>query len=331
MLIVCPSCATSYVIEPASVGPAGRMVRCARCKTSWFTGEPNKQDVRGFVDTVIAEAQARESGAPIPGKRAAARLPPAARPAAAALPPEDDFGAEPSVPVGIPGDTASMHAEPVDVGDFRAQEMQTVSLATAPSLVPSVEPESGADSAALNPDDIESFAARRERMQVKRKQKRRSSKWAAIILVLFGLNVALIGARQEVVHFLPQTASLFAAVGLPVNLRQLAFENVKVSKEDHDGVGVLVVEGTIVTTAAKPVEVPRLRFAVRNATGQEIYSWSAQPAKSILSPGESLPFRSRLASPPADSNNVLVRFFNSRDAIPTAMPTAMPTATPGTK
>ena len=40
MLIVCPNCATSYMIEPASVGPAGRAVRCARCKTTWFAGGP---------------------------------------------------------------------------------------------------------------------------------------------------------------------------------------------------------------------------------------------------------------------------------------------------
>jgi hypothetical protein len=33
----------------------------------------------------------------------------------------------------------------------------------------------------------------------------------------------------------------------------------------------------------------------------------------VLGPGESLPFRSRLASPPADAHDVLVRFLNPRD------------------
>ena len=36
MLIVCPNCSTSYAIETASLGAAGRTVRCARCKTNWF-------------------------------------------------------------------------------------------------------------------------------------------------------------------------------------------------------------------------------------------------------------------------------------------------------
>jgi hypothetical protein len=60
--------------------------------------------------------------------------------------------------------------------------------------------------------------------------------------------------------------------------------------------------------------VPRLRFAARNAAGQEIYTWTALPSRSILGPGERLDFRSRLASPPADARNVLVRFFNTNDA-----------------
>jgi hypothetical protein len=116
------------------------------------------------------------------------------------------------------------------------------------------------------------------------------------------------------VRYLPQTASLFSAIGLPVNLRNLTFENVKITKEERDGVTVLSVEGTIASLSHKAVEVPRLRFAVRNASGQEIYAWTAAPTRSILNDGEKLPFRSRLASPPADASDVLVRFVNAHDA-----------------
>jgi predicted Zn finger-like uncharacterized protein len=35
MLIVCPSCATSYQVGPAALGPSGRAVRCAQCKNTW--------------------------------------------------------------------------------------------------------------------------------------------------------------------------------------------------------------------------------------------------------------------------------------------------------
>src|SRR5215212_10220149 len=36
MLIVCPSCASEYTIDPATLGADGRTVRCAVCRDTWF-------------------------------------------------------------------------------------------------------------------------------------------------------------------------------------------------------------------------------------------------------------------------------------------------------
>ena len=93
----------------------------------------------------------------------------------------------------------------------------------------------------------------------------------------------------------------------------LAFENVTSVKEQRDGVTVLVFEGTIVSASAGAVEVPRLRIALRGDTGNEVYAWTAAPNRSILAPGEALPFRTRLASPPPEGRDVLVRFTHRRD------------------
>lgn len=300
MLIVCPNCATSYMIDPASVGTAGRMVRCARCKTTWFVGA-EKNDVDAFVDGVIAEAEAQQKGV----------LRDSPPPATAAA---DDFGPEQPAPQPSPEPSPPYPAEI----DFAAanREPNPVAIADAPSLVPPIEHAPFPEPTLSAPEDeAETFAARRKRLQTKRKKTRRSSRWTAIILVLFAFNVALIGARNEVVRFLPQTASLFAAIGLPVNLRHLTFENVRITRETQDGVTILMVEGTIASTANKPVEVPRLRLAARNAAGNEIYTWTAKPERSILQPGERLKFSSRLAAPPADANDVLVRFFTANDAM----------------
>lgn len=43
MLTVCPSCATSYDIELASLQPNGRRVRCVRCRNVWHA-EPSQAD-----------------------------------------------------------------------------------------------------------------------------------------------------------------------------------------------------------------------------------------------------------------------------------------------
>lgn len=60
MLIVCPSCASEYTIDPERVGADGRTVRCASCRAAWF---------------VRAEA-AQEIAAPDPGSVAAEDPPP---------------------------------------------------------------------------------------------------------------------------------------------------------------------------------------------------------------------------------------------------------------
>jgi predicted Zn finger-like uncharacterized protein len=75
MLIVCPNCAASSMIDRAAVGPAGRKVRCARCKASWFAGGPESTPaVTSSVDTMIAEAEAQST----PAARVKAPQPPAA-------------------------------------------------------------------------------------------------------------------------------------------------------------------------------------------------------------------------------------------------------------
>jgi len=237
----------------------------------------------------------------------------------------------PDQPPGAAGEAEALPPEETDHAEASAGPSESAPVADipvamdAPPLVPSIESPATAD-AASDQDEIESFAARRKRLQIRRKQARRSSRWTALILVLFAFNVALVGARSEVVRFFPQTASLFAAVGLPVNLRNLKFENMRISKETQEGLSSLVVEGNIVSVSNRPSEVPRLRFAARDAAGQEVYTWTAPPGRSVLGPGEKLEFRSRFVSPPDNAVDVMVRFINAQDAAPATKQDAAPAA-----
>ncbi|MEA2939063.1 MAG: hypothetical protein QOC56_2567, partial [Alphaproteobacteria bacterium] len=315
MLIVCTSCATSYQVAPGSLGEAGRSVRCVRCGNVWFaanTGalaaiaETHRADVAAFAATTSVA----DFGAAAAAGNAVAEAPPRPGPAAAE-PTLDDDAVVAEAPAADGPDDAHLAADTAGEAAW-TQAPQPDTIADAPALVPAQIEAAPLADASPTLEDIESVAARRARRE------RRARRWSlpglsTAILMLGVVNISLVGWRADVVRWLPQTASLYAAIGLPVNLRGLVFADVKTEKETHDGVPVLVVAGTIVSKAPRVVEVPRLRFAVRNDSGQEVYTWTALPTKGALRPGETLSFRSRLASPPREGNQVLVRFFNRRD------------------
>jgi predicted Zn finger-like uncharacterized protein len=146
-----------------------------------------------------------------------------------------------------------------------------------------------------------------------RRPRRRIAISPLACIAMAAVAAALIVWRAEVVRLLPQTALFYRLVGLEVNLRGLTFKDVKVSTETVDTKPVLVIEGSIVDVARKPVELPRLRFIVRDAKGTEIYAWNAVLDQAVLKPGEKAWFRSRLASPPPEGQMIDVRFFNRRD------------------
>jgi len=145
-----------------------------------------------------------------------------------------------------------------------------------------------------------------------RKSKARSRLVAATV-VLGALVVGALGARASIVRAVPDLAGFYAAIGLPVNLRGLEFRGVRTAQEVHDGTPVLIIEGEIANVSRVSAEVPRLRFAVNGNDDRELYSWTALLPRATLSGGESVTFRSRLASPPADAGEVVVRFFNRLD------------------
>ena len=119
------------------------------------------------------------------------------------------------------------------------------------------------------------------------------------IIALLMVDAILVGWRDGIVRMLPQTAPFYALLGMPVNLRGLTFDGVVTSTEQHDGVPILVVEGNIVNSTRKVVDVPRLKFIVRNAARQEIYPGLRFLSRPSLPPGDAEPFpasQSRLAA-----------------------------------
>jgi hypothetical protein len=289
-------------------------VRCVRCQQVWHAAPSRAESLLAAaedlgplpvaaedVEQVAAELRAAESAAAPSG------------PGSWYEPPAKDS------PVAS-GDQAADDAE----GDTFVVDGDEAAEVEAPPIAPDhpddVEPaidisaEDFVEHRAELPADVESAAALKERRGAKKPRVLWPlTRLQSIILVLFLIDVVLVGWRSAVVRALPQTASFYALMGLPVNLRGLDFDGVKTGTEEHEGVQILVVEGNIVNDTRKSVEVPRIKFVVRNAERQEIYSWTAVPARRLLPAGEAVAFHSRLASPPPETHDVVVRFVNRRD------------------
>ncbi len=283
MHIVCPHCTTSYAVNPATLGAAGRTVRCARCKEVWLARPEDAIEPAPAMAEAGRSAREREISAEWNTATD-----------------EDDAGAAPHV------------ESPPIAGGWQSDD--------------EASPDGKADWIALVRDAGDADEVEREPRGAwfgglfKRKQPARTSSRLGFltglpitVAAMGALVVALLVWRADVVRLLPQTASFYKLAGLNVNLRGVSFRDVKVSTETVEGKTVLVIEGAIVGEAKKPVELPRLRFSVRDAQGSEIYAWNTVLDQTTLQPGERALFKSRLASPPAEGKSIDIRFFNKRD------------------
>jgi predicted Zn finger-like uncharacterized protein len=281
MHIICPHCTTSYAIDLATLGASGRTVRCSRCKEVWLA--------RPEDATIAASVPAMAEAGQTPAMDAAAEWDALAR--------EDDSQETPVI------DSPSISADwPAD-GHGVAQDSE--------NDWPSIARQDPSDPEVAGPRPLSWL-----RRIVKPPFRASGSPLVGLPTVcaaMGALVLALMIWRVDVVRLLPQTATFYKTVGLDVNLRGLVFKDIKTATEMVDGKPVLLIEGAIVGEARTPVELPRLRFGVRDAQGAEIYAWNAVLDQPLLKPGETAWFKSRLASPPPEGRNIDVRFFGKRD------------------
>ena len=286
MQITCPNCQSSYTVADTALGEKGRSVRCAKCKEVWHAMPP----VPAMAEPVVEEWQPSvDEWKPSTDEWQPTVDPPAAE-EAAAPPPE---GSEPTSDAAWPQSDTAHAGDPPHVED-------------APPVAPDQPVEAMSQKPGVsNYEEIR----RRKAARLKAEKDRGLGITAGRIAAAFaGLIVALVVARENIVRLLPQTASLYAQLGLHVNVRGIDFANLKTSYETQDGTRVLVVEGGIRNISSAVQPVANIRYSMRNAAGVEVYSWTGVPDRNLMPPGETTQFRTRLASPPNDGRDVRVSF-----------------------
>jgi hypothetical protein len=133
--------------------------------------------------------------------------------------------------------------------------------------------------------------------------------WAGLIAVVLLIAVSAVRYRQDIAVIWPQSAGVYSSLGLHVNTSGIDFRSVDYRRESEDGQVVLAVTGVIVNAGSRQLPVPQtVRVTLSDASNHELYHWTFKPGTTVLAPGQSIPFVTRLSSPPAAARHLEVRF-----------------------
>jgi predicted Zn finger-like uncharacterized protein len=182
----------------------------------------------------------------------------------------------------------------------------------SPSLV-------GPGASSISDQPMPSFIGNHQRLgsanlpalpQPKSRFSRNQVGWAAlaafVILLVLGLSLF----RQGIVEIWPAAGRLYAVFGVknPGSDLGLDLRGVSSVRSTTDDQPSLVVAGEIVNTSSTVRPVPKLRLSLRNAHGEVITSSDFLPGRDQLKAGETMPFQTSVAAPPANAVSALVTF-----------------------
>jgi predicted Zn finger-like uncharacterized protein len=133
--------------------------------------------------------------------------------------------------------------------------------------------------------------------------------WAGLIAVVLLIGVSAVRYRQDIAVIWPQSAGVYSSLGLKVSASGIDFREVSYKRQSEDGQTVLAVSGKIVNGGPRQLPVPQtVRVTLSDASNHELYHWTFKPTATVLAPGQTLPFSTRLSSPPAAARHLEVRF-----------------------
>jgi predicted Zn finger-like uncharacterized protein len=299
MILTCPNCATQFNIPDGALVPAGRTVRCSRCKTAWHAvpataGVPAPDRSDGTIARAAAALQssATPAAAPPPAPEVAPQR---------QVPPAPPTPPTPTPPTPTPPTTAVPTSQAPASGSL----IDTISMRT-PVAEPPPEPKRDSPrepvAVAVAPPEAVAPTGKPAATPPGRQAMRRrfdTVVWFAFVTLALGVAGAIYFHEVFAAEF-PSTRPAFRATRLlpPQRGEGLRFDVDRDQLAPRDNPGAVILSGRIVNESWIPRSIRPLRATLFDAAKSELRSWELEVGARFLWPGEAVAFRSetRLAS-----------------------------------
>ena len=268
MILTCPQCHAQYKLDPATLGVAGRDVRCVSCSHTWFQ----------IPETAVAAEPQK----------------PAEMPQAAAQPAQSVTDALHTI---LEKDDAAFQAvlsnvaQSVKGKENKGQEALGV---TPASSAPEPKRKSIIKQDAVivthNPLGLGANA------------------FGGLVFLLFCFLTlgVLFAGKGPIVHAWPQMSLLYKTIGFEVRApgEGLRLSEVTAERRIDDNGKVLVLEGKLTNITEQSIPYPTLHVRLKKDTGGVTKTWDVKPGVAQVSSGDIIPLMIQLDDPPEDGATV---------------------------
>jgi len=291
MIIACPACKTRYAVPDSAIGEEGRVVRCAKCRHSWFqdgpeaaapaappapppasapASDPATADlVRQLREELLRSPPQRHT----PEQAAPAAQPPS--PPAQRVVPDSEAAAAPEAAPSV------AQKPPLDEAPREASSERM------PWLHSPSDPQ--ADDSENGQDGEQDYPSRFAYHPPFRPRRNPARLWtiAVVIFALVAFGAMGVVAKYGLPQWAPLARSTFAAG--PSDLTLDFPPNRQDRRTLPNGTEYFGVSGSITNAGKERRVVPTLLIVLRDEQNRIVYSWEVTPPKSVLAPGESMP------------------------------------------
>ncbi|KQN80136.1 zinc-ribbon domain-containing protein [Sphingomonas sp. Leaf62] len=275
MILECTQCHMRYLVADSAIGPAGRTVRCAGCRHSWFQPPAMVDLGHGPRETPPPAEPVR-----VPQPVVADAVPdmPRSAPAVDYAPAAPVF-AEAAYAADVARPLRARTAEParryIDPDAERAERGETVSaFAHQPPFVPRRNP-----------------ARRRTAIAV-------------------AAGVAMLAATGAILY--TGTPGIAEQLGLPIATNADAALKFAINTPERrllsSGNELFAVSGKIINETGSRQRIPDIRAVLKDDQDRSVYSWTIKPQTRAIGPSGSLSFNSAALDVPANAKELELSF-----------------------